>query len=210
MSASVRAVEVYQFCSYKCQMPPSAANTENRMEPSLFVLENSNNYLRTSECNSLTNVTCSKCNNQLLGLAAFTPKIREHPHWKSLFILVAIWLVCYQLDICTHILEGGGGGWGIPFISPHGETWVPWAPLNNVWFSRSRVLNRVDNFTLQHCEQEDNHLSGQDTHLVRKKMRLVIHFWAVLYSESQTWRWDCYFYVVIWATQSHLNHHLLN
>lgn len=166
------------------------------MEPSLFFLKK--NDLQTSECNLLTNVTCSKCNNQLLGLAAFTPKIRKHPCWKSRFILVAIWFVCYQIDICTHILEGGRGGGGvvgISFISPHGETWVPWVPLNkvHVGFSRSRVLNRVHNFTLQHCEQRDNHLSRQDTCLARKKMRLVIHFWAVLYSKTHTsWRWDCY------------------
>ena len=46
----------------------------------------------------------------------------------------------------------------------------------HVGFSRSRVLKRVHNFTLQHCEQRDNHLSRQDTCLARKKMRLVIHF----------------------------------
>ena len=58
-------------------MSPIVATMENRMEASLFVLENNN--LQTSEWNLLTNVTCSKCNNQLLGLAAFTPKIRKHP-----------------------------------------------------------------------------------------------------------------------------------
>lgn len=62
----------------------------------------------------------------------------------------------------------GGGAGGIPFISPHGEAWVPWAPLNKaqVGFSGSIVLNRVHNFTLQHCEQRDNHLSR---HLSREK-----------------------------------------
>ena len=79
----------------------------------------------------------------------------------------------------THPGRGGAGEVvGISFISPHGETWVPWAPLNKaqVGFSGSIVLNRVHNFTLQHCEQRDNHLSRQDICLARKKMRLVIHF----------------------------------